>query len=76
MASGYSGGQSYIEFLTCLEMARDASKLPKDITDPKKKKEYMDRFSDQTIQNKTQSYFASLRMQAKIEPIDPYLQRG
>jgi len=32
MASGYSGGQSYIEFLTCLEMARDASKLPKDIT--------------------------------------------
>jgi len=49
------------------------NKLPKDIKDPKKKQEYMDRFSDQTIQNKTQSFFASLRMQAKIEPIDPWV---
>jgi foldase protein PrsA len=47
--------------------------MPKDIKDAKKKQEYMDRFSDQTIQNKTQTFFASLRMQATIEPIDPWV---
>jgi hypothetical protein len=30
--SSMRGFQSYVELLTCLEMARDASKLPKDIT--------------------------------------------
>jgi hypothetical protein len=30
--SSMQGFQSYVELLTCLEMARDASKLPKDIT--------------------------------------------
>ena len=33
LASTMGGGQSYIELLTCLEMARDAKKLPKDITE-------------------------------------------
>jgi len=47
--------------------------IPKDIKDPKKKKEYMERFEDQTIQNKTQTFFAGLRMQATIQPIDPWV---
>jgi foldase protein PrsA len=47
--------------------------VPKDIKDPKKKKEYMERFEDQTIQNKTQTFFAGLRLQATIVPIDPWV---
>src|SRR5262249_6910304 len=30
--SNMAGFQSYVELVTCLEMARDAGKLPKDIT--------------------------------------------
>jgi hypothetical protein len=33
LASELSDTQSYVELLTCLEMARDAAKLPKDIND-------------------------------------------
>jgi hypothetical protein len=32
LASNIAGAQSYVELLTCLQMAQDASKLPKDIT--------------------------------------------
>lgn len=50
------------------------SKLPKDFHDPKKKEEYKAQVEEQLIRERLDAYYAALRVNAKIEPFDPFIK--
>jgi parvulin-like peptidyl-prolyl isomerase len=49
------------------------SKLPKDFNDPKKKEEYRAPVEEKMIRDRTENYYAALRVGAKMEAFDPFI---
>jgi parvulin-like peptidyl-prolyl isomerase len=50
------------------------SKLPKDFNDPKKKEQYSAQVEERLIKERVDQYYTQLKVDAKIEPYDPFIK--